>query len=582
MKTNRIPIVVGVTGHRDLRDQDKPSLEARVVEIFTDLQKRYTMTPLTLLTSLAEGADRLAAHAALKCGVGIMVPLPMPVEENRKDFSTEGSQQEFSELLAGATASFVLPYGPGVMPENVGDPARRSQQYAAAGQYVLRHCHILLALWDGDKMEKTGGTSQIVRNKLSGFPPAETADWAVLNPPDSGTVFHVMTPRNSNPNVDQPFSLRRYHLNPRFFGKQKDGESIEERAEKVFESLLIRTDTFNRDVAQEEVRLAMVFKMSRSALESPYEMGGLEKSLVILMDRFAAADGLANYFQKKRCDSLGWLCFLGVGSTICLAAYHSTETKNSGVGLIWLLLFLSVAGSALWIYYRARSRGYETKHLEYRALAEGLKILFFWRLAGVHDDIGAQYLRKQRSEVDWIRLAVRASDVMTSLHVGSLAGCRWIKEQWMDSQLQYFDTNAARNRVLVHRYEGRTKALVIASLLLALCMVIVHLLFFLGQESFPDALSFLFRWLSVVLVGSLATGASLTLYVEKRAFVHQYKQYSEMRGLFALAVKECDICLDRGEMDHVRMIIRRLGHEALQENGDWVLLHRERPMEVRL
>ena len=38
--------------------------------------------------------------------------------------------------------------------------------------------------------------------------------------------------------------------------------------------------------------------------------------------------------------------------------------------------------------------------------------------------------------------------------------------------------------------------------------------------------------------------------------------------------------LETGDHHHASELLRELGEEALEENGDCVLLHRERPLEV--
>ena len=91
---DRVPLVIGVTGHRDLRTQDVPLLEREVAAIITRLQRDYigedVETPLILISALAEGADRVVARVALALDVRLIAPLPLPVAEYRRDFP--GSQ----------------------------------------------------------------------------------------------------------------------------------------------------------------------------------------------------------------------------------------------------------------------------------------------------------------------------------------------------------------------------------------------------------------------------------------------------------------------------------------------------------
>jgi hypothetical protein len=103
-----IPLVIGVTGHRDVRDADRAALEAAVKAILGELTHLYPSTGLVLVSPLAEGADRLAARAALDLGLPLIVPLPMCVADYERTFRDDGSIAEFRALLARASRSFVI------------------------------------------------------------------------------------------------------------------------------------------------------------------------------------------------------------------------------------------------------------------------------------------------------------------------------------------------------------------------------------------------------------------------------------------------------------------------------------------
>src|ERR1044071_9599038 len=105
----RVPLVIGVTGHRDLRPEDHAPLSKAVGEFFSQLIKDYPHTPLILLSSLAEGADRLVAEVALQMGVQLIVPLPMKQAEYEKDFSAPGSLAQFQQLIHRAEKCLELP-----------------------------------------------------------------------------------------------------------------------------------------------------------------------------------------------------------------------------------------------------------------------------------------------------------------------------------------------------------------------------------------------------------------------------------------------------------------------------------------
>ena len=56
-----IPLVVAVTGHRDLVAETLPQLEAKVKAELARLRDAHAPAPPVILSALAEGADRLVA-----------------------------------------------------------------------------------------------------------------------------------------------------------------------------------------------------------------------------------------------------------------------------------------------------------------------------------------------------------------------------------------------------------------------------------------------------------------------------------------------------------------------------------------
>ena len=53
-----------------------------------------------------------------------------------------------------------------------------------------------------------------------------------------------------------------------------------------------------------------------------------------------------------------------------------------------------------------------------------------------------------------------------------------------------------------------------------------------------------------------------------------------MSVLFDHACRRLDELLAAGDLAEAEALVPELGKEALAENGDWLLLHRDRPMEV--
>jgi hypothetical protein len=153
----RIPfrLRIGVTGHRRLDDEE--ALAAQVRRTFERVRALVPSSPFTpvLFTAvslLAEGADRLVTREMLRDQeTRLEVTLPLPSEEYLRDFQSDASKREFNELLARADVVTEMP-----------PAASREEAYQRAGRYIVEHCDVLVALWDGQPSRGQGGTAEIV------------------------------------------------------------------------------------------------------------------------------------------------------------------------------------------------------------------------------------------------------------------------------------------------------------------------------------------------------------------------------------------------------------------------------------
>ena len=201
-KTQKIPLTIGITGHRDLREEERDVLRKSVRNIFQLLHEHYPNSPLQLLSPLAEGADCLVAEVALTENVQLLVPLPMPQDLYITDFQSPIAKQKFTEQLKQATQVFELALVEGNTHTNISqDQEARNKQYALVGAYIASHSHILLALWNGISLGKSGGTSEVVQFKLTGdmqdLPKQYELQHGFLAMVNTGTVFHVTANRKS-------------------------------------------------------------------------------------------------------------------------------------------------------------------------------------------------------------------------------------------------------------------------------------------------------------------------------------------------------------------------------------------------
>jgi hypothetical protein len=170
-------LTIGVTGHRldRLGIENVPEVEAAVGAILADVTAAAgSGTGLRLVTSLAEGADCIAADHAVAAGWTLDVVLPFARDDYADDF--EGRERDaFLDRLAVCAAVMELD---GSRNAAGGDGVA----YERAGRIVLAQSDILLAVWDGDPAWGRGGAAQIVAEAVIRGIPVIHVDPAAARP----------------------------------------------------------------------------------------------------------------------------------------------------------------------------------------------------------------------------------------------------------------------------------------------------------------------------------------------------------------------------------------------------------------
>jgi protein-S-isoprenylcysteine O-methyltransferase Ste14 len=552
-----LPLVLSVVGHRDLRKEDLATLETRVREILRELRHRYLHTPLVLLSALADGADRLVTRMALDEKVSLSVLLPMPRHIYETEFGGPSSLEEFTQLMGRADACHELPLIDGAAEDQIRQPGpNRDRQYRKLGATLARDSHILIALWDGSPDELAGGVAEIIRFRLEEMPSEPSAPHNILDVVEGGPVYHIVTPRQSNPALStKAFSLRK--LFP-------EGEMTEQTRHRIYQ----RIDLFNKDALRLQTRQAALIQSRRSLVISDEAAQALTPAELGQRAHFALADALALHYQRWTFRTYYALLGLGLAAALNFQLYVSLSDKPAALAIAYLLLFFA----SFFLYLLIRTAQYEERYLDYRALAEGLRVQLFWRLAGLPDSAQEYYLRKQRGDLEWIRLAMRtwrpthdnalpAQDGQMLLEPGRL---ELILKQWVQDQALYFERSSRRD-------QGRSTWINSVStgfFILGVCLAVVKV--FVSPEN-P---------LMIGIGFALIIATFLVVYGRTRAFSEHAKHYGRMRILFENARRRLQEKKVIAPGVDVRSVILELGKEALVENGDWVLIHRERPIEV--
>ncbi len=556
---------VGLTAHRDLVPAQEPALREAVREFLGALRLRFPDLPLRLISALAEGGDQLVAEEALALGVELVVPLPMPLAEYEHDFETPQALDRFRQLLAHARVR-VLPLAPGVTQADIATRGEhRNRQYAQLGMFISSHCQLLLALWDGKPSEATGGTAQVVefhlRNVMTSLSVTDTAP-NLLADDESDLVYHIRCDRRFSAEAPRNAVPARWLT---LAGEHAVTGPIPGHYGHVFAQM----QELNRDVSRYQAEI----RHCASPLADGSLPGPLPPLTADIERLFHAADWLALHFRRRVRASLRATHALAGLMGLSFILFSDIRASRFFVAA-FLLLFLV----GLFVTIVGRRRQWQRKYLDYRGLAEGLRVQLYWRLAGVETPPSSSlgydsFLQKQDVELSWIRHAMRGTGLLRDeALVPDARWLAWVVEHWIGDaqgqggQLSYY-REGTRRRERAYRATTRLGELALAGGLLGALVLL------LGD---PQQLAPMQQPL-LLAMGLLPLLAGIRdAYSYKKADRELIKQFRFMSRLF----ESCSLRLRHARSEaQTRQLLMALGKACLEEHAEWILLHRERPLE---
>ncbi len=171
------PIIVGVTGHRNIVEEDRPAIKEQVIGSLRELQALCGAgaeggRAVVMLNGLAQGADMLCAEAAFELGIDVYAVLPREEERYLQSFDNEADKQKLHGYLKRAKRVILAPdiERSKAWMQAHGGIDDDSYEYRQLGVYIAEHCHVLLALWDGkpSRARFGCGTYEVIQFALEG------------------------------------------------------------------------------------------------------------------------------------------------------------------------------------------------------------------------------------------------------------------------------------------------------------------------------------------------------------------------------------------------------------------------------
>jgi len=537
----------GITGHRALADLERIGasvreiLKNRIWELFDrplSTKHRDTDLAYTVLTPLAEGADRLVAREVLRFPrAEIEVVLPLAREDYLRDFAGAESKAEFEELCGKARHVHSLRALP---LESDGSAAAleedRKRAYEEVGLYTVDHCDVLIAVWDGKPARGRGGTADIVAYARKSKRPL--------------IIVSADNPEQTILEKGAGLSLRAYD----------------------------RIEMFNRFSVSEQEQRDYADKMHADLFATPegQKLSDRVKDNIRegLLPWYVRASLIAKRSQKRYFRT-GLIVYALTPLAVAAVAVGILEPDWALPAFLAEFLFLLIIYGVIRV---ADRRKVHKKWVETRFLAERIRSAIFLLSCGVKPAAVSlsPFMKPALRADDWIvrtfdEIMARVGDAAPEDQDACRDGVAFIRARWIGDQIGFHAAKAEKSGRLSRMLEKAGRAAFLA----AIGASAWHLISLLtGYGGFLPALEKPAIFLAIVLP---ALGAAIGGVRTHREYSRLEKRSQSMEA----ALRELDQKFAAvAGFEELQALLREADQMMLQETQDWMMLMRFAKVEA--
>lgn len=275
-----------------------------------------------------------------------------------------------------------------------------------------------------------------------------------------------------------------------------------------------------------------------------------DPSLKVIDDLYGVASGLSRLNSKKHDKILLVLSVVGTLIALAFLIYDEVDVRGTLFACIALIFFL-------FLIHKIADKGeYHRKYLEYRVLAESLRVQFFLSMAGVERhvvDILPWFIKKS---IPWVE------EVLMSLPKIDLKEKHSILDCWIRDQKSYHEGAIIRAKNNKKR-DNHITLLAIAITLATYAFAIFFEFFIYNTYSGNLDLNAI-RVILKILIGTMSAITLFTgSYYGKMSLDNIINNSERMISLYETA--ENDV-LENGETEELIIFLAR---EFLIENSTW-------------
>lgn len=604
-------IRVGVTGHRlqrlDASQRDRIARQTRyVLKAATDavdaalqtFRDDYARAPAKhyFVSALADGADTLAAEAALDLGWRLLAPLPFSRNQYETDFSDD-DVEALNALLAHADAVAELDGGgaAGVEEENA---------YLQAGLVTLKNADIVIAIWDGEKARGPGGTAMIKNAALAAGKPVvwinavkdtapvlltadgqpaeathdviESAVSAILAPPSPSEIEHEFSGKRTHALI----AYRDY------INEKPHGFNFGSFFQFWEKALAGRWPfTIRLTVAKPESQIAEALS-STLAMRLNAAEGDRRIFEDIIAPRFEWADHLAVHYGNLYRSSY-FFNYLFAAIAVFLALFHLVAGVESKI--YWISVEVAIIVFILAVTVIGRRGRWHEKWIDYRQLTEELRqFRHVFLTAGEASREEEKASGEDAEDAGWVDWYLKAAQREAGLTSGRFdaAAMKKIAAAIVDEEIRPQIAYHERKAQALHKIEHRLHLLGEAAFAATFVVCIGYLLLAFssgGGQGWAYALKSKAQSWVTLLTGFLpALGAAFFgIRVQGEFGSTAERSHATAATLKAIAAKfDAVIAADAPKLSELQARVEEAARAMLMENMDWRLLYISKPLNL--
>lgn len=477
----------------------------------------------------------------------------------------------------------------------------------ATNDEIKSICWITIAAWDGIVSENSE-IYNTVKNILSTEYSELGSNDYKLRFPENRPIYQIVLPldHSSTDKINYlireiyPHPLETIHTDKAWFDREHYPKQCKNRPKrKNFKANAHKVKRFNKKIGKYEKKID-------KQTENVYDLLPWHHAKRAKLPVYAETANLREIYydvismkaQKKQNRQMFALMVMAFAGLTFFSVYSDLEYPDLTVRSICLAAYLIFMTTAyIWYWLFVRRIGAHKDYLEFRALAEGMRVQCHWYTANINESVGTHYTVKFQKDMLWAKQAFNAwymadyknneaesqyspdDFVIKTEWLGTLAVKNGKKYEIIPPEECPDGTKGQYGFYCKRLNEDTSKARFsrIATIILTVISVVVS--FILASVLvFND---FAYENWCVFAISMLNL---LTLTITYCDNIMAYKElaakYSYCALLAQKALQDYEYYKAKNDKDTIQAIFRQFGVEALEENAEWLMIKNDREPEV--